>query len=704
MNDKFSDSLDRLLSEGRMGYAIKSLLSKCRSALATHPDLARVDAALERVDDTYVRMRQYMIEGNADPDRERIYGEMKQRVKELARRYLFIVNEDRLDPFFAEYRLNKVRGGNVTAMAGELEKLDFRISMACETETDPEPFIARREETVDAIFRRVWSLPPWARHERETVRGLFQTGDFELSAQLISALLLGLLKFNDPGKLLLLLHAYETAPNDRIAARALTAVVLVLGRWGDSALSTPEVREAIQNLEDSLLTYSRVRDIVMTFIRTRDTDRVSREVSDAFKATMKKMTPEMLERLSREGLTVDSGETGMNPEWEKLLQNNKEIEDRMKAINEMQLEGMDVMMQTFSRLKSFPFFNTLSHWFVPFSDNVTAVAPLFRTFNPEGFRLMADATEMCASDRFSFALGILQMPEDRRNLLAMHLGGQLEALKDALADRENVGRRPEFAYEALVYARDLYRFAKLYPRKKDFHDPFGEPIDFLKVPLLRTLLEGDDIILTSADFYFRHGYYAQALALYEGAEASVDLAGDADTTRSLYEKTGFCRQMEGDLAGALRDYERADLFSTDMNPASTWLLKKLAFCNKALGNYTRAAEYYGRLLERQPDDLKTEFQLGSVLLRAGEFDRGRKLISKVNYLDPGHKMAARISTRMKAHEAFLDGRLSEALSLYEEARGDQDMTSYRRDLAAELTTLDPEADVTSLQILLDFGD
>lgn len=696
-SDKFSDSLNALLEQGRLRYAIDTLRDKCLGSLGQHPGLGSVISSLERTGDTYSHLRRFMMEGNPDPRRGEIYASIIEEIKEQARRFLFIVNEDRLDPFFAEYRLQKVRRTSMAQLAEELEKNGFRITMASETEADPTPFLKKREELVDEIFRKVWSLPPGASEDHKAIGKLLENEDFIVKSQIISALLLGLLKFNDPAKLELLLTAYEGAKEERLAARALTAIVIVLGRWGRSAISTPSLRHGIRELEDSLLTYSRVRDIVMTLIRTRDTDRVSREIDEAFRATMREITPEILEKLQREGLTSDSADTGMNPEWEKLMQ-NKDLEDKMKAINDMQMEGMDVMMQTFSRLKTFPFFRGVSGWFVPFTPDNTAVCDLFKTFNYEGFKAMADATDMCASDRFSFSLGLMQMPEERRNMLAMHIGSQLETLRDYMKDRHNTGRKPEFASEALLFARDLYRFAKLYPKHKDFYDPFEEPIDFLKVPLLGTLLDGDDIIMTSADFYFRHGYFDQALSLFLKGAKNVE---DSSALRSLYEKIGYSCQMTGDYASALTNYEKADLFSSEADPSSTWLIKKLAFCNKALGNYRKSAEYYSRLLERNPDELKLEFHLGSVLLKAGDMKRGKELISKVHYLDPRHRMAERICTRLKGHEAFLEGRMTDAAKLYEKARGEQDKPSYRKDLAEELKSIEADADISMLKILLD---
>lgn len=729
-NDKFFNSLNSLLAEGRVARVISVLRDNCVNASKEHPDLLRLLPEIDGISDIYSRMREFLLKGLPDPDRSSLLDELYLRINDTARDYLFIINENRLDPFFAEYRLMKVRGRNLAEMMDELSKFDYRIEMAKVTEADTSQFIARKEDMMSRIFRAVWALPPWAAKDRETVRKYLQepSAAFELKSQLVTALLLGILKFYDPGKFRLLIEAYENADDERIAARALTSIVIVLSRWGVSVLSVPEIKQSLERIADSILTYTRLRDVVMTLIRTRDTDRVSREVNEAMQTTMRHMDPEILDKLSKEGLSVDSGDIEMNPEWEKLMK-NKELEEKMQMINDMQLEGLDVMMQTFSRLKSFPFFNCISNWFLPFSPSHSSVAHLFENFSSEAFEAMGNATDMCASDRYSFALGILQMPEERRSMLATHLGSQLESLQDFLKDKENVRRKPVFATESLVFARDLYRFAKLYPRKKDFFDPFDSPVNFLKLPVFGSLLSEDEIILAAADFYFEHGYYNLSLELYQA------VADTGTSEKHLYEKIGFCRQMAGDMEGALATYEKADLFSSDADRSSTWLIKKLAFCNKALGRYKKAAEYYSRLLESCPDDLSAEYHLGSVLLRSGQLKEAMERLSKVHYIRPEHKGCARAYFRgmilrnqegtyrdaynaisqwiergnretadltLMGHAAFLTGNLKEAEDLYREARGEKDPLPYRREIISEILSLNPETDIEGLRLLLDW--
>lgn len=725
---RFFSSLDTLISQGRISHIISVLRNKCTAELPEHPLMANVIAGLDRLAETYSHLRQYLLEGKPDPGRDEIYDEIVENIYFYARYYLFVSNENRLDPFFGEFRLQKVRNRSVADIAADIDKTLYRESMAEITEADTLQFRRKREELLSSLFFKIWSLPPWDFQANKDIKAIIanEAVSFDIKSQVVSAMLLGLLKFYEPNRFLLLLDLYAQEEDERLAARMLTAIVLILSRHQNLVLTNPEVRRSLENLADSILSYSRLRDVVMTFIRTRDTDRVSREVSDLFNSTMKDLSPEMLEKLRNEGMAVDASDLEMNPEWEKLFK-NKELEEKMQHINDMQLEGMDVMMQTFSRLKSFPFFNSLPNWFIPFSTSSTAVAELFEDMDSDAFMAMVEATDMCAADRYSFALGILQMPSDRRAALSTHLSGQLDALKEMMADNENVKKKPLFATEALVFARDLYRFAKLYPKKKDFPDPFEEPVDFLALPVLGSLLSESEIILAAADFYFEHQYYNLALPLYE----SVISSGNGN--RHLFEKTGFCYQMLSDFSSALKNYEKADLFSSDVEKASSWLLKKLAFVSKALGLFEDAAGYYRRLLERTPDDLNVQYRLGNALLNAGEIEEGASLLAKVNYLDPSNPHYARAcvralvrkeengdfssaysrilslldndpdnlqNLRLAGHVAFLTNRYSEAADFYRRALGASEPVDFRNEVIAELNTLAP-FDRRTLRIILD---
>lgn len=86
------------------------------------------------------------------------------------------------------------------------------------------------------------------------------------------------------------------------------------------------------------------------------------------------MKPEIEKRIKGDfGQGVDPMDMEENPEWQDFLESSG-IADRMKELSEIQEEGGDVLMGTFSQLKSFPFFYSPANWFRPFHADNSVVA------------------------------------------------------------------------------------------------------------------------------------------------------------------------------------------------------------------------------------------------------------------------------------------------------------------------------------------
>ena len=77
------------------------------------------------------------------------------------------------------------------------------------------------------------------------------------------------------------------------------------------------------------------------------------------------------------------------------------IDNKIKEISELQLEGADVLMGTFANLKSFPFFNKMSNWFIPFYNDNSNIATVFEDQETgDTFKNMFETSRfMCNSDK-----------------------------------------------------------------------------------------------------------------------------------------------------------------------------------------------------------------------------------------------------------------------------------------------------------------
>ena len=158
---------------------------------------------------------------------------------------------------------------------------------------------------------------------------------------------------------------------------------------------------------------SDVRMISMQLIRTRDTERIHRKLADEIMPQMLKLSPDIARRLSDKTSISDITSMEDNPEWEELLEKSG-VADSLKELMQLQEEGGDIMMATFSNLKSFPFFNDAANWFVPFRADHPAVSGNGGEDMKKIASLLESMNVFCDGDKYSFALMLLSMPEEQR--------------------------------------------------------------------------------------------------------------------------------------------------------------------------------------------------------------------------------------------------------------------------------------------------
>ena len=92
----------------------------------------------------------------------------------------------------------------------------------------------------------------------------------------------------------------------------------------------------------------------------------NRKMQNELIPEMLKLRPDISKKINNSTAMIDMSSLEENPEWEELL-NKSGITDKIKELSQLQEEGSDVFMSTFSHLKSFPFFSDSANWFLPFS-------------------------------------------------------------------------------------------------------------------------------------------------------------------------------------------------------------------------------------------------------------------------------------------------------------------------------------------------
>ena len=641
------DYINRLLKEGRLNEAFAYIENQLM-AMPAGAFVAGVRSELEGLRRSYELMSQYMMDGLPDPGREGQWNEIAvglltiaertERERELADRPTLYYNVARTE-----------RYGVQTSIAEQLDayrEVTGRLALAPLTEdaaTATGRLTRKSEQILSTLFNALWTRHPLTAADAEALERAMTDEGLPRHAKLqwISATMLALTEFFDARRVAFLAEAYRKG-NRETSLRALAALMVAL--WSQRNHPLPRrLRDNLAQLGDEPLWRQDVATVTLQFIRARDTERVTRKFNEEIIPGMMRLRPE-IEKLQDKAPASPEELLDENPEWAEMLDKSG-MTARLREMQEMQEDGADVMMATFSQLKSFPFFNEISNWFLPFYQDHS----LFESLPQE----LADLVEVitstpmfCDNDRYSVVLSLGQIPEQQRALMMGQLKMQSEEVNRMRA-AETMTRDKRDEEIAAGYVRDLYRFFKLFRRKGEFADPFAAGINPVEIELFRPIFEEDDtLMLTIGEFYFKRRYMADALGIFPA------LAERTAPDATLYQKIGYCYEAQGEWDKAIEHYENSEL----LDSRSRWTRRHLALCYRMTERWDKALEYYHLLAEDRPDDPALALNIGLTLVKLRRFDEALPHLFKAEFL--GNENLK--SLRAIAWCTLLDGDLERA--------------------------------------------
>lgn len=708
----------RLLDGLRLNAAFKLLASM----LEFH-NLRHELQELGRLRENYGYMVKYMMEGGSDTDRPRMLADLSERARSLADKALradLAVADPRY--YYSAFRFNTLRKESVGEILEEYGRCVAESGLMEASGQDVHEQHRKSETLLERLFNTLYtSLGADADYKHLT--SYATSGYAEQNAVLIalSAMTLGLLEYYDRPKFKALLDICDNAADETVAARAMLGIVLTLAHHGKRVQADKELCDRLSLWRDDLMAYRRLRETVRVIVATRDTDRISTKMKEEILPEIMKLRPEIMARMEKLKDSTDDAEAlseGLNPEWEEMLDKSG-LSEKMKELTELQSDGADLMMMTFSNLKGFSFFNKASNWFMPF-DKANTELDLPEEMGSFLEMMESPALGICDSDLYSLALGASRMPEAQRKMMAGQFGSQMDQLQEQWKEGLEKSVTPAFDRAIIKSARDMYRFFRLFRKRTDFYDPFSEPLPFTQLPVVGDMMLEDEILELIGNFYFKRGYWAEALPLFE----SLASAKGADPL--VWERTGYCRQRTGDLEGALEAYSKASLLKTP----GPWLTQRLAYISKRLGKWKEASAHYHDLLEMEPENISAMLNAGFMLLETGELEQGKAHFYHALYLSPDEPKVLRaiawaellnrdfnksldyygraISSGARpadylnaGHAALLSGNIKEAANFYSLAR-DTDPEGFESNYRQDIKTLvGLGADESACLLLLD---
>lgn len=608
------DKINKLINSSRFNESFLML----KNQITQNDSLKQYLEKLKSVEMNYRYMLDFLAEGNNDPSRN----EMVDQIREN----LFLANDillrnskiiDSPDIYSSTRRMEALRRNTFSA------KLANFISSYEADNAEGAGISESQAKALEEIFNYVWTLGFDNVSEYEEISESLDNPELPdyLKASIISALTLGSISFFVPETFEILLNQFENSESIPVKARSIVGIFLL-------ALLHPKRVAGNIDLRSRLILSSKeenngkmIENVLLGIIKTFDTQRIDNKMRTEVIPELMKMQPEIIDKMKNMASDAENFLSDSNPNWEEMLENSS-IGDKLKEINDLQMEGADVMVTAFSNLKNFPFFNSVSNWFLPFSPDFY----LFKDFQMENDSEFADrlTTVMCDSDLHSFLLSINSMPKERKDQMFANMKMQMKEAHEALSSA--VGETDESRLNKKVRhaLQDLYRFFKFFRKKADFKDPFSQPFTSAQINPIAPLFDiNDDVLRVLAEFYFKNKYFAEAADIFENLQShNPDL--------QIWEKIGFCYDRLKIFDKAAEWYYKAEL----VNPENPWLIKKLAIALKNAGRHKEALEFYEKALVNEPDNYHLLMSAAQCLLETENFDQARQHLYHAQYLKP----------------------------------------------------------------------
>ena len=569
---------------------------------------------LDKLEETYVNMLRYRTQGINDPMQERIYQNILISTYELndALRRTILTKESSII-YYTKRRILE------QGTHADYSSLHTMLTTAHEVYN-----LTQFDAATTTIFTKVWASDPLTDQEQECLESIIADTElpYTVNCMIVSALMLSLQNSFDNKRLLLL---FKTAQQENLETRirSIVSLLIVLSIYNKRIYLYPYITDLLDELANDSDFTPLIRQIILKFILSYDTEKITKKLQEDILPVMMKFSPKLNQKLNLGELPNESAPEEFNPEWEKELEDSG-VSSKIKEFTDMQTEGADVMHSSFIHLKSYPFFNEVNNWFLPFSPTHSSIEnnSMFTGGDKSLIKSITQSNFICNSDKYSIFFSLLTIPAQHRAIITGQINNETTELIRAKREELNTKRgRSEII--SSQYIQDLYRFFKIYPHHLDFKDPFESLFSLQSIPVLKKYISDKESLSILAEYYLAKGHYAEAFPLFEALSKANAL--DA----SLFQKIGFCYEMQAEQALALEAYLHADL----LNPSSKWNIRKIAKIYKEMDQYSQALTYYKRLAEYSPNHIPSILNIGQCYLSLKDHSEALKCFFKADFID-----------------------------------------------------------------------
>ncbi len=588
----------------------------------------------ENLSDTYANILKYAMKGISDPQQDEIYFKTLRNVLELSDQVKYSLMMKHSPSFrFRSERLQKDKVTPVSGIESALQAISSGPTVEDilqEEEKDPRER-SPREKAIDHIFDILWLTDKYSERETGLLEKLFTTDDLEWYERsvLVTAITLSLIRTFDTRKFDVLFDIYSRQENQNWQ-RAIVGILLALFRHNKRLFLYPGIVTRLETEYEQNPFEADTESTIIQLLKAKDTERVTKKLQEEIMPELLKLQPKIQEKLKLDKILGKNELDDQNPDWQDFFKDTPELMDKLQELTDMQMEGNDVFMATFARLKHFAFFNRMPNWFLPFYEgNPTAEEALSGEDaipDPQSMiQSMAGSHHMCNSDKYSFCLNLKHMPKQQKNMMGNMLKAEFEQMKEISDDEALTDQAGKDKRIITQYIQDLYRFFKLHPVHTELDDIFSYRMDFYNKDFYPKIVKNKNITRTIAEYYFVKKHFDKAAEVFEKL-----LSQGVNDHQEIFEKLAYAYEKQEEYQKAIDYYKKAELFETNR----LWNLKKVAFCYRMLKQPENAVDFYLHAEKLAPDDIYVKVHLGHTHLDMGQYEKAMEYYFKAEYLSP----------------------------------------------------------------------
>lgn len=629
---KYSDNdLEKIRKVITSEQNVSVALHMMRAYIHIH-NLTYLESQLDKIEDDYKRMKDFMKRSLKDPQLGEVYNGLLRSLYRLNSNIQLSQMIKLNSSYKNAYSIAKRFHVDFEEINQELESFVQEQTLLSIT---PENLREGRKKVLyethqlylETLFNGTLVSRQWneslADFAEQTL--LSPTIDSTDAQMLINAICLSTIELFDLQKFLTLVHLFNKSTDQHLRQRALVGIVLSIP-YEEGFIFT-EIGQSLKSMTDDEEIANELLELQMQFFYCSNADADNDKIQ-------KDIIPGLMKgnnlTISRTGIfdkDEDRIQDILNPEAAE--QAMEALEENFQKMLNMQKAGSDIYFGGFSQMKRFGFFMTLSNWFIPFYPEHPELESVNAKLGDTKFmQLLADNGPFCDSDKYSFALAmssiLAQMPAEMREML-----NHGEAIGPMIPTEEK--EKP--AYIRRMLLQDLYRFYRLYTNKQDFHNPFDLPKDansvffFMDLVLRGTALKNQ--VINLGHFLYKHRFDQQLRALLEAYP--------------LWDDPDYCKLLAKVLY-RLKDYSEADRVYDRLlaiAPNDRQAIQGKANCSFHLEEYEKAVMYYQRALESEVSNEQIQLNLAVSQINGVDIEEGMAKLFRLNYEHPENLMVQR---------------------------------------------------------------